>query len=151
MTLRGVRALASARVVLLSVLFAATLSQEVSAQARPAAPTGDQLEVFRNLPPDQQRAVLDAMSGASGGSTRQKSQAPLSSPAVGTPVDDLLVSEEEPGPPRIDGPVTLVLDVDLKKVEPEESGGPGTRRPRSDSHADESTRSHSRQQSLCAG
>jgi polysaccharide biosynthesis/export protein len=114
MTLRGARALAFARAVLFSTLLVALWPQDLAAQARPA-PTAEQLEAFRNLPPDQQRAVLDAMSGDKGG-TSQRPDAPLATPQIGTPTDPA----EPPvdmGPPRIDGPVTLVLEVKAKETD----------------------------------
>jgi polysaccharide biosynthesis/export protein len=113
MIFRGARALV--RGVLFFMFLAVPLSQEVSAQARPA-PTADQLEAFRKLPPDQQRAVLEAVTSTSGG-TPPQSQGPLSTPAVSTLVETLPLTSMEAGPPRIDGPVTLVLDVAAEETE----------------------------------
>lgn len=79
--------------------------------AHAQTPTPDQLEAFRNLPPDQQRELLEAMSGRGGGTSRRDPQ--LAAPA---PMPQQQPTEEpaEPvGPPRIAAGSTLLLDVTL--------------------------------------
>src|SRR5688572_2180025 len=113
---RGMRALGFAQTVLILLLAAGTLRGEAFAQAN-GAPTADQLEVFRKLPPDQQRALLDALATSGSGAGRQQSDAPLSTPAVGTSIEAMPGALADLGPPRVDGRATLVLDV---TVEPSE-------------------------------
>lgn len=102
-------------------LFLSSLTPQLGlAQAAPATPTPEQIEVFRNLPPDQQRTVLEAVTERSGASRREDESlpdpnvtAPLES-REGTPLERI-----ERGPPRIEGGATLVLEVSVKNDEEE--------------------------------
>src|SRR5438105_366006 len=52
--------------VWLACLFSVVLAGfQVSAQTPPSSLTPEQMQIFRNLPPEQQKAVLDAMSKSS--------------------------------------------------------------------------------------
>ena len=93
---------------LLAVLFAiASISQPASAQ------TPDQIEAFRNLPPDQQRAILESV-GEQGGAQRRDPQ--LTTPQTTAPAPGIAPGQPpqpEPGPPKIGAGATLLLDVSL--------------------------------------
>lgn len=106
------------------IALAAFCPQYGWAQATTSQPSAAQVEAFRNLPPDQQQAVLEAMGGQNGaGATRRDPQlatdpnqraldsrvrSPL--PRIG-PNGELL--EEDQGPPRIQAGSTLILDVKI--------------------------------------
>jgi polysaccharide biosynthesis/export protein len=87
------------------------------AAAQNQTPTPQQLEVFRNLPPDQQRAVLEAVSGQ-GAAQRRDEQ--LATPQTTAPASQGQLEEplEPPGPPRIAAGGTLLLDVTLIEQPP---------------------------------
>lgn len=100
------------RVALLLVGLLPVVPQVVFAQAQ--APTPAQLETFRNLPPDQQQAVLEAMEGQNNGVNRRDPQ--LATPQTTTAIGPAAAaeSEQEQGPPRIAAGSTLLLDVSLR-------------------------------------
>jgi polysaccharide export outer membrane protein len=118
----GVRAVAPGVAFFLLAVF---LGGSLPAAAQTAAtPTPAQLEAFKTLPPDQQKAVLDAMAGASRGGSQPSQRAPAQQPRTESQVPIPLETPATPsdlGPPRIDGPVTLVLDVAVKEMETEDS------------------------------
>lgn len=92
---------------LLALLFAiAAISQSASAQ------TPDQIEAFRNLPPDQQRAILETMGGQG---EAQRRDAQLSNPQNTAPAPGVAAVQLPPdlGPPKIGSGATLLLDVKL--------------------------------------
>lgn len=92
---------------LLALLFAiAAISQSASAQ------TPDQIEAFRNLPPDQQRAILETMGGQG---EAQRRDAQLSNPQTTAPAPGVAPVQLPPdlGPPKIGSGATLLLDVKL--------------------------------------
>jgi protein involved in polysaccharide export with SLBB domain len=98
---------------LLALLFAiASVSHSASAQ------TPDQIEAFRNLPPDQQQAVLDAMRNGTGTTGRRDAQ--LSTPSTAGPAADTAPQTPLPemGPPRIVAGATLLLDVTVPEQTP---------------------------------
>jgi polysaccharide biosynthesis/export protein len=102
------RAAVLGRVALLLTALAWTLPQSVLAQT-PQAPTSAQLETFRNLPPDQQQALLEAL-GGDGAAARRDQQ-------VATPQTTVRRREQtaaELGPARIGARSTVVLDVELR-------------------------------------
>jgi polysaccharide export outer membrane protein len=93
------------------LLVIGSISHSASAQ------TPDQVEAFRNLPPDQQQAVLEAMRNGNGSTGRRDAQlstqpttAPATETAPQTPV--------EMGPPRIAAGATLLLDVNVIEQPP---------------------------------
>lgn len=87
------------------------------AGAQTQTPTPQQLEAFRNLPPDQQRAVLEAMGGQSGAQRRDQQ---LTAPQTTAPADQSQPVKplEPPGPPRIAAGGTLLLDVTVIEQPP---------------------------------
>lgn len=92
---------------LLALLFAiAAISQSASAQ------TPDQIEAFRNLPPDQQRAILETM-GGQGEAQHRDTQ--LSNPQTTAPAPGVAPVQLPPdlGPPKIGSGATLLLDAKL--------------------------------------
>jgi polysaccharide biosynthesis/export protein len=95
------------RALVALALAIASVSHSASAQ------TPEQLETFRNLPPDQQRAVLEAM-GGQGGAQRRDAQ--LATPQTTAPAPELVpgaVPPVELGPPRMGAGATLLLDVSV--------------------------------------
>ena len=81
-----------------------------------SSPTPAQVEAFRNLPPGQQQAVLEAVSGQASGTTRRDPQltkpvvpttATKDQPAAGSAAVDM-------GPPVITSRATLLLDVSVR-------------------------------------
>lgn len=83
------------------------------ATAQSQTPTPEQLETFRNLPPDQQRAVLEAVRGQS---TPQRRDAPLATPQTTAPVSPPPTEQAQTaGPPRTGPGSTLILDVQLRE------------------------------------
>lgn len=93
--------------------FAAALPHFALAQTS-QTPTAAQIETFRNLPPDQQQAIIEAMGGADGAANRRDPQLATPqtmSPATPGPGDQ--AQQPPPGPPRIAAGATLLLDVSL--------------------------------------
>lgn len=109
------RAGALTRLALISLGVFAAVSPLAVGQNQ--TPTPDQLEAFRNLPLDQQRAVLEAMGGQGGGATRRDPQ--LSTPQATTPAPGPETQEpmEPVGPPRTGPGSTLLLDVMVRDAE----------------------------------
>jgi polysaccharide biosynthesis/export protein len=111
-SMRGSRWLTPAWVLLL--LLAGTYSHTAIAQtARPpstSTPTPEQIEAFRDLSPEQQRAVLDAASRSNSPGGQPVTDDPLQDPSVTTP-GTLLQPALPPGPPRIAGDGTIVIKV----------------------------------------
>ena len=94
------------RALLAVLLVIGSISHSTSAQ------TPEQVETFRNLPPDQQQAVLEAMRNGNGSTGRrdpQLSTQPTTAPATET-APQIPV---ETGPPRIAAGATLLLDVNV--------------------------------------
>jgi protein involved in polysaccharide export with SLBB domain len=102
------RAAVLGRVALLLVTLGWMLPQSVVAQT--PTPTPAQLEMLRNLPPDQQQAVLEAMRGADSTTGRRDQQLATPQTSVRRPEQ----TPEEVGPPRIGAGSTVVLDVELR-------------------------------------
>jgi polysaccharide export outer membrane protein len=90
---------------LFALVLTAAMPQCAFAQSNP---TSAQLEAFRNLPPGQQQAVLEAVGGRQAGA-QQDSQ--LSTPLTSR---SLQRSPADEGPPRIGQRSTLLLAVTLK-------------------------------------
>jgi polysaccharide biosynthesis/export protein len=77
-----------------------------------SAQTPEQIEAFRNLPPDQQQAILESMKGQ--GSEAQRRDTQLATPQTTVPVPGTApgqVPQPELGPPKIGSGSTLLLDV----------------------------------------
>src|SRR5687767_8341487 len=73
-------------------------------------PTAQQLEALGNLPPEQQRALLDAV--RNGGSAADRRDTQLTTPQTSVFLPQPPVEE---GPPRITGGATLLLAVKLEE------------------------------------
>ncbi len=93
------------------------------------SPSQEQLEAFRNLPPDQQQAILESMgSGAQGGVRRDRD---LAVPETVRPRDTdasrglvAVGAEDDAWPlrePRITGRDTVLLDARLRELPPPQS------------------------------
>src|SRR5690606_29252312 len=90
------------------------------------AQTQEQLEIFRNLTPEQQRAVLEAMEGrATAGAGRGADRARTLEPpeivqprTVGADARSRLQLQE--GPPRLVPRDTILLNLELKRCEEQE-------------------------------
>lgn len=102
--------------------------QSAAAQTPSQTPTPEQLEIFRNLPPDQQRAILEAAGGQNGAQRRDQQ---LTSPQTTAPANQRQQGQlgqmpptEPPGPPRIAAGGTLLLDVTLIERQPPKEGQP---------------------------
>lgn len=109
--------------LLLVLLLAGSLASPSWAQSQ--APRPEQLEIFRNLPPDQQRELLESISGGQGGASRRDSQ--LTTPPEGTRQPLRPIEPAEPvGPPRTAPGATLLLDVTV--FQPEQITDEATRR-----------------------
>lgn len=115
------RAICAALAALTIVIF-----HSADAQTASQTPTPEQLEIFRNLPSDQQRAILEAAGGQSGAPQRRDQQ--LTTPQTTTPPTQVqprqLPPTEPPGPPRIAAGGTLLLDVTLIERQPAIEGQP---------------------------
>src|SRR4051812_37293234 len=77
-----------------------------------SAQTPEQIEAFRNLPPEQQQAVLDAMrnGNGTGSTTSTRRDAPLATPSTVAPAAGTAPpSPIDMGPPRIAAGATLLL------------------------------------------
>src|SRR5882672_12064342 len=122
---RGVRTVAPGIFCFILAALILALPRAGFAQADGAAPGADQIEAFRNLTPEQQRAILDAVSGTSGsmGATgvsgeinpNAESQIP-GVPANPSRADPGLQSAQKAGPPpvpHIKSAATVLLDVEL--------------------------------------
>jgi polysaccharide biosynthesis/export protein len=84
------------------------------AQTSGNAPTAQQLEAFRNLSPEQQRAVLEAVRG-SGRSDAAQEQLRPAEPMQALPTVEEAAAEEEL-PPRLDKRSTVILAVELDET-----------------------------------
>jgi len=94
-----------------------------------AAQTAEQLEIFRNLSPEQQRAVLEQMEGQGAAGTSARGQ-PLEFPATSRPRNggETAVAELEQEP-RFRASDSLILGIEIKEL-PESSArrDPGVER-----------------------
>jgi protein involved in polysaccharide export with SLBB domain len=76
-------------------------------------PTPAQIDAFRNLPPDQQQTVLDAISRRQDGGTARQDQQ-LTSPDTTVRRNPQQAGLPDIGPPRIGPRSTLVIEVELR-------------------------------------
>lgn len=74
-------------------------------------PTAAQLEMFQNLPPDQQQSVLGAMGGRNGGAVRRDPQLSNLPTSIRSPAEQPL---EDLGPPKVGPQSILLLQVELR-------------------------------------
>src|SRR2546421_9531178 len=106
-----------------------TLLSVFQAQAQtPSSLTPEQLQVFQNLPPDQQKAILDAMSKSSAAApTEDLSKAGGEAAGEGGR-REAPAAPAPPGPPRIGPQSTVLLTVDVTGAAGDRSGDrPGDR------------------------
>jgi protein involved in polysaccharide export with SLBB domain len=104
--------------MLVSLLFAVALSPPALAQT----PSADQIEIFQNMSPEQQRAILEAMSG---GGTRTPlprtgvvSDRPLDFPQTVRPRQGDQTSERRPDMPlqsKLKGGDTVLLSLEVRQ------------------------------------
>jgi polysaccharide export outer membrane protein len=99
-------------------------------EARAQTPSADQIEMFRNLPPDQQQAIMDALGGSSSsGGQRPRADRRIDFPETverRTPRDE--EDDEEDGAerfdssgmprePRLKGEDTVLLSLEIRQLE----------------------------------
>lgn len=116
--LRAARVSTALRIALVLIAITGILPQPGRAQT----PTSAQLETFRNLPPDQQQALLEAMSDQNGGTVRRDPQLTTSEPLMRPREREQQAVDL--GPPRIGAGSTLILDVTLREAVPTTPGQP---------------------------
>ena len=92
-------------------------------------PSADQIELFQNLPPEQQQSILDSMNrGGTGPTNRPRADRPLKFPETVQPrerrKDDEDSEEEEellpngmPREPRLKGKDTILLSLEIRQLE----------------------------------
>jgi polysaccharide export outer membrane protein len=131
----------------IGVALLATLLAANSVQAQTPTPTAEQMEIFRNLPPDQQQAILESLGSSGSGSASRdggvRRDRDLSSPKTVRPdgttngrdgaegreegedvtegydyLSDYYSGRMEPREPRIRANDSVLLDVRLKQVDP---------------------------------
>jgi polysaccharide biosynthesis/export protein len=101
------------------LLLACVLMPTVHAQT----PTAEQIEIFQNLPPDQQQAILESMGGGREGSSTGstvRSDNSLKFPRVVRPRDSDEETEDKalsPKEPRFAGNDTLLLSLEIRRFE----------------------------------
>jgi polysaccharide export outer membrane protein len=112
--------LACAAACLLSGAFGAT-------PAAAQSPSAEQIEIFQNLPPDQQQAILDSMNRGStqGPTNRPRADRPLNFPQTVQPRERRSRDEDEedllpngqPREPRLKGNDTILLTLEIRQLE----------------------------------
>jgi protein involved in polysaccharide export with SLBB domain len=102
-------------------MLAALLSASVGAVAQTSSPTAGQIETFKNLSPEQQQAVLEAMGAAGGGNSASgltRSDPSLSAPSTVSPMLTINGTERAlaaDGQPRLAAGDTLIVELELMK------------------------------------
>src|SRR5437764_11198813 len=98
----------------LAFLFFAFVSVFQAQAQTPSSLTPEQLQVFQNLPPDQQKAILDAMSKSSpAGPTEDSSKTGGEAVSEGGRRQAPKAATAETGPPRMGPQSTLLLTVNV--------------------------------------
>ncbi|HEV8331078.1 MAG TPA: SLBB domain-containing protein [Steroidobacteraceae bacterium] len=106
------------------VLFAGPLFQPALAQT----PTAEQIEIFQNLPQDQQQAILESLNRGDSTSTptsRPRTDRPLKFPETVRPrtsredseLDENRLSGGVPQEPRLKGNDTVLLTLEIRQLE----------------------------------
>ena len=100
---------------------------DVISAAWAQTPSADQIEMFRNLTPEQQQAVMESMgAGRSGSGSKVRSDRQLDFPQTVLPrreTDRTRLEEEEgrdptvPREPRFKGDDTILLSLELREFE----------------------------------
>ena len=107
-------------------MLAAMLFGSAGAVAQSPTPTAGQIDTFKNMSPEQQQAVLEAMGaggGANAGSGVTRSDPALASPLTVTPKFTVGGTERElaaDGQPRLAAGDTLIIELELVKYVGEE-------------------------------
>jgi protein involved in polysaccharide export with SLBB domain len=119
--MRGIWNLSVPRSLLVMVLLVVGLGSiaEVSGQT----PSSEQVEAFRNLSPEQQRTVLEAMGSGGGQSGTTRSDQRIETPSTVRPrstEDDRLRNLTLDGEPRLAAGDTLIVELEPVLVEGEE-------------------------------
>jgi polysaccharide export outer membrane protein len=118
--LEVIRNRSASRVVLAMVVlaFGLGLGQQASSQAQ--APSAEQAEMFRNLSPEQQRTILEAMTsgGSQSGTTRTDKRFETPSTILPRAVGDERERNLSPdGEPRLGAGDTLIIEFELVQFE----------------------------------
>jgi protein involved in polysaccharide export with SLBB domain len=103
------------------MLTASAVLRAPDAQAQTATPTQAQIDAYKNLPPDQQKAILQQFqkSGGTTKSTQQKKQ-PLETPAYPAETKKELTTAEEQAAlaalrePRLSGGDTVIVEIAVR-------------------------------------
>jgi protein involved in polysaccharide export with SLBB domain len=119
--MRGIWNLSVSRSLLVTVLLMAGFGSiaEVSGQT----PTSEQVEAFRDLSPEQQRTVLEAMGSGSGQSGTTRSDQRIDTPSTMRPrstEDERLRNLTLDGEPRLAAGDTLIVEIEPVLVEGED-------------------------------
>jgi polysaccharide biosynthesis/export protein len=109
------------------IVFCAFSGREVIPAAAAQTPTSDQIDAFRNLTPEQQRAILESMGGGGTRGTRPQADRPLDFPQTVRPRGDAEDAEEDlevtrdgtrvQREPRLKGDDTVLLSLELREFE----------------------------------
>lgn len=120
----------SARAALIAALFMLVAAVGPARDAAAQTPSAAQMEAFKNLPADQQQAILEEINGGTSSDVRRDRD--LISPetvrpksvegatdreATGTE-DDMERRPREPREPRIRGNDTVLLEIEVRPLEP---------------------------------
>ena len=119
--MRGIWNLSVPRSLLVVVLLVAGLGS--IAQVSGQTPSSEQVEAFRNLSPEQQRTVLEAMGSGSGQSGTTRADQRIETPSTVRPrstEDDRLRNLTLDGEPRLAAGDTLIVELEPVLVEGEE-------------------------------
>jgi polysaccharide biosynthesis/export protein len=112
----GNRPLLGALLAVVMLLAGLGSAQQVAAQS----PSADQMETFRNLTPEQQRALLEAMGSGSGEFRGSRSDQRLETPSTVSPrsVGEARERSLSPdGEPRLAAGDTLIVELELVQFE----------------------------------
>jgi polysaccharide biosynthesis/export protein len=125
-----VRSKPSCLAVRLGALAALAISAVFSlTQAGAQTPSADQIETFRNLPPDQQQAIIEALGGSNSGvGQRPRADRRLEFPETVQPRRERDEEEKEEGeqrfdrngmpvPVRLKGEDTVLLSLEIRQLE----------------------------------
>lgn len=119
--MRGIWNLSAPRSLLVMVLLMAGLGSGAVVYGQ--TPTSEQVEAFRDLSPEQQRTVLEAMGSGSGQSGTTRSDQRIETPSTVRPrstEDDRLRNLTLDGEPRLAAGDTLIVELEPVLVEGEE-------------------------------
>ena len=113
--------LSAPRSMLAMVVLAAGLASAPMAHGQ--TPTAEQVEMFRNLDPEQQRTVLEAMGTTGGQSGTTRSDSRIESPPTVLPrstEDERLRNLSPDGEPRLAAGDTLIVEIEPVMFEGQE-------------------------------